>query len=147
MELTQEQIETALQERAQRNRFAVASRIFLESVERDRAVMRHTVCEESCNPFGTVHGGLLFTMADCAAGTAIHTDGRTYVTLNSSMNFIANVQPGTTVRAIAQVRHRGRSTCQADVNVISEAGTLLCTGQFTFFCLGDRMEGTASSGR
>lgn len=40
------------------------------------------------NPYGIVHGGILFSMADTAAGTACLASGRECVTLNSSINFI-----------------------------------------------------------
>ena len=32
----------------------------------------------SLNPYGVLHGGAYYTLADCAAGAACRTDGRKY---------------------------------------------------------------------
>lgn len=121
-------------ERTQRNAFAVYNHIELESVEADHAVFRLLIRPESKNPYGIVHGSALYTMADNATGYAAHTDGRYYVTQTSSMHFLRNQCTGT-VRADARVRHRGKSTCLVDVDIIGEDGRLLATGDFTYFCV------------
>lgn len=120
------------QARMARNAFAQYNHMELESVQPDRAVFRLEIRPESKNPFGMIHGGALYTMADNAAGTAAHTDGRAYVTQTSSLHFLRNQASGT-VRAEGRVRHRGRSTCLTEVDITGENGTLLATGEFTFF--------------
>ena len=69
-----------MQARAYANAFAVYNHIELETAEEDRAVLRLTAVADSCNPYGIIHGGALYTLADSACGTAIHSDGRAYVT-------------------------------------------------------------------
>ena len=121
-------------ERLARNAFMHHNHMELESVRQDRAVFRLDIRPESMNPFGMVHGGALYTMADNAAGVAVHTDGRFYVTQTSSLHFLRNQGAGT-VRAEGRVRHRGKSTCLAEVDITGEDGALLATGEFTFFCV------------
>ena len=116
------------------NAFTDHNFIRLESVEPDCAVYRLEIRPESRNPWGMVHGGALYTLADNATGVAVHTDGRSYVTQTSSLHFLRNQASGT-VRAEGRVRHRGRSTCLAEVDITGEGGTLLATGEFTFFCV------------
>ena len=65
---------------------------------------------------------------------AVHTDGRFYVTQTSSLHFLRNQGAGA-VRAEGRVRHRGKSTCLAEVDITGEDGALLATGEFTFFCV------------
>ncbi len=72
------------------NAFATFNHLELEHVEEDYAVFRLAIQPESRNPFGFVHGGMLAGMADNAAGYAAHTDGRTYVTQASHLNYIHN---------------------------------------------------------
>lgn len=122
------------QARLARNAFAQYNHMELESVRPDRAVFRLEIRPESQNPYGMVHGGALYTMADNAAGTAAHTDGRAYVTQTSSLHFLRNQAAGT-IRAEGRVRHRGKSTCLAEVDIMGRDGTLLATGEFTFFCV------------
>lgn len=121
-------------ERLARNAFMHHNYMELESVRQDRAVFWMDIRPESMNPFGMVHGGALYTMADNAAGVAVHTDGRFYVTQTSSLHFLRNQGAGT-VRAEGRVRHRGKSTCLAEVDITGEDGALLATGEFTFFCV------------
>ena len=116
------------------NAFMIHNYVELESVEKDRAVYRLNIRPESKNPYGIVHGGAIYAMADNAAGAAAHTDGRFYVTQTSSLHFLRNQSEGT-VRAAASVRHRGKSTCLVDVDITGGDGRLLATGEFTFFCV------------
>ena len=118
---------------ANKNAFPVYNHIELELVEKDHAVYRLRVRPESKNPYGVVHGSALYTMADNATGYAARTDGRVYVTQCSSMHFLRNQSSGV-VRADAHVRHRGKSTCLIDVDILGEDGRLLATGEFTYFC-------------
>lgn len=128
------------QDRLSRNAFMHHNHMEPEAVRQDWAVFRLDIRPESRNPFGMVHGGALYTMADNAAGVAVHTDGRAYVTQAGSLHFLRN-QPEGTVRAEGRVRHRGRVTCLAEVDITGEDGTLLATGEFTFFCVdSDLME-------
>ena len=134
MNETQEELMRDTQERIRKNAFMLHNHIELESVERDRAVFKLDIRPESCNPYGMVHGGAIYTLADNATGTAAHSDGRHYVTQTSALHFLRNQSRGT-VRATAWVRHRGKSTVLTSVDITSEDGKLLATGEFTFFCV------------
>ena len=116
------------------NAFTAHNFIELESVEPDRAVYRLDIRRESQNPWGMVHGGALYTLADDAAGGAAHSDGRHYVTQHGDLHFLDNRARGT-IRAAGRVRHRGRSTVLVDVEITDEAGALLATGAFSYFCV------------
>lgn len=118
------------------NHFMTYNFIELSVLELNRAECRLTLRPESTNPNGMLHGGALYTMADSTAGSAAHSDGRIYVTQNSSMNFLSNIKEGTAV-AVGTVVHRGKTTCLVNVDITAEAtGKLLATGSFTFFCIG-----------
>ena len=110
------------------NAFTDHNFIRLESAEADCAVYRLDIRPESRNPFGMVHGGALYTLADDAAGGAAHSDGRHYVTQHGDLHFLDNRAHGT-------IRHRGRSTVLVDVEITDESGALLATGAFSYFCV------------
>lgn len=128
------ELEMRTRERIKTNAFMIHNHIEIESVEPDRAVFRLEIRPESKNPYGMVHGGAIYTLADNATGSAAHTDGRYYVTQTSSLHFLRNQSEGT-VRAEARVRHRGKSTCLVEVDITGTGGLLLATGEFTFFCV------------
>ena len=134
MEESKEQIRRNTESRMRKNAFMLHNYIELESVEKDRAVFKLDIRPESCNPYGMVHGGAIYTLADNATGTAAHSDGRYYVTQTSALHFLRNQSRGT-VRATAWVRHRGKSTVLTAVDITGEDGRLLATGEFTFFCV------------
>ena len=133
MEESTEQIRQNTEQRMRKNAFMLHNHIELESVDKDRAVFKLDIRPESCNPYGMVHGGAIYTLADNATGTAAHSDGRYYVTQTSALHFLRNQSRGT-VRATAWVRHRGKSTVLTAVDITGEDGKLLATGEFTFFC-------------
>ena len=127
------ELEQYLQKRRMRkNAFTEHNFYELEAVEPDRAVYRLNIRPESLNPYGMVHGGALYTLADDAAGGAAHSDGRHYVTQHGDLHFLDNRAHGT-IRAAGRVRHRGRSTVLVDVEITDEGGALLAVGTFTYF--------------
>lgn len=133
-------ISRTLQARQDANAFTNYNHIELVSVERDKVLYRMDIRPESKNPHGFVHGGAFCALADNAAGAAAHTDGRTYVTQANTMYYLANRTEGT-VYATGTVIHRGKTTCLARADITDGEGKLLCTGEFTFFCVSERKEG------
>lgn len=117
-----------------RNPFVRQLGVEIVDVAPDRSVLRFTIRPDCLNPHGLVHGGALFTLADNAAGCAASTDGRVYVTQSSDIHFLRTQASGT-VRAEAQVRHRGRSTVLVEVSLFGEEEKLLATASFAFFCV------------
>lgn len=117
-----------------KNEFMKHNNIKLLNMKENYAEVGLEINSCSLNPYGIVHGGAYYTMADCAAGIAARTSGKKYVTLNNSFNFIKPVSEGN-IKAVANVIHRGKTTCIVNVNVLNESDDLLCNGTFTMFCL------------
>lgn len=113
--------------------FMAKNHIRLEEARLDRVTAVMEAGPDTLNPYGFVHGGALYTLADCACGAAARTDGRKYVTISSSFNFLHSGLEGDMLRAEATVRRRGRSTCFVNVDLTNERGDLLASGSYTFF--------------
>lgn len=135
--MTQEELERRTREIVKENAFIGYNHMELKEVEPDRAVFSLEIRPESTNGYGVVHGGALYGLADNAAGCAVHTDGRSYVTQNGSLNFLSNQSQGT-VLAEGRVRRRGHRTVLAAVDITGEDGRLLATGEFLYFCIGEK---------
>lgn len=116
------------------NVFGNAMGITLEMLEEDRAAFRLEIGTNHKTPYGSLHGGAFYTMADAAAGAAARTDGRDYVTQSGGLNFLRGQREGQ-VRAEAVVRHRGRRICLVEVTLTDGEGKLLATGTLSFFCV------------
>ena len=119
------------------NPFMDHNYVSVEHAENGNASCTLSLRRESLNVYGYAHGGALYTIADDAAGFAAHADGRAYVTQSSTMHFLSNRSEGI-LTGTANVRHRGRRTCLVDVEITDEAGKLLVTGSFEFFCVGEK---------
>ena len=52
------------------------------------SVVEVKLVQESLNPLGMAHGGLIFTLCDVATGVAARTGGRITVTLDSNIHFL-----------------------------------------------------------
>ena len=101
--------------------------------KKDRAVFKLDIRPESRNPYGLIHGGAIYTLADNATGAAAHSDGRYYVTQTSALHFLRNQATGT-VRASAWVRHRGKSTVLTAVDITGEGGRRWPRGVHLLLC-------------
>ena len=80
------------------------------------------------NPSGAVHGGLIATMTDVAAGTmALEADNceHNIVTQNCNLHFLRPAQ-GKMLRAVAKIIRKGRRVCVIDVDCFDDDGKL-CT--------------------
>lgn len=117
------------------------SSLFLENnhmkileLENGHCTVQMEVQKEMLNLHGFVHGGILFSLADTAAGAASFTTGRQSVTLNGDIRFIKPAVSGhlkAVAKEIALTRHTG--TYQADI--YDETDQLLATAVFSMYFL------------
>ena len=70
------------------HQFSYESGILITHAEPGRVLGELTVHENSYNPHGIVHGGLLTTLADTAAGCCACSKGGHCVTSNCTMEFL-----------------------------------------------------------
>ena len=105
------------------------------SYEKDHAIFTMEIVPEACNPHGQAHGGALYGLADNAAATAVHTDGRLHVTQSSNMYFLRSRTSGK-IFAEAKIVHRGKTVSLIEVIITDEDGVHLATGNFSFYCIG-----------
>lgn len=102
--------------------------------EQDTGLIKVELTGESLSVRGFVHGGLMMSMADSAAGVASRRDGRDYVTQNMNMSFIANCSRGVLL-ARATVLHRGGRVAVVQVDVTDGEGKLLAQGTCNMYCV------------
>lgn len=121
-----------LQRSMDKNGHLRRNHIEVVSVEKDHAILQLEIHPDIKNPYGIVHGGALYTLADDATAAAAVSSGQLYVTQDGSLHFVGNRSEGV-ITAEARVRHRGKSTCLVDVDITAEDGGLVATGTFTLF--------------
>jgi uncharacterized protein (TIGR00369 family) len=81
------------------------------------------------NPIGSVHGGVLATLLDTAAGCSVHSTlapGELYTSLDLTVKFLRKITMDTgPVRAIGTVVSSGRRTALAQAQLTAAPGRLL----------------------
>jgi uncharacterized protein (TIGR00369 family) len=101
------------------------------------AVFECTPDESVYNPIGVVHGGLVCTLADSAAGCAVQTSleaGVAYTSIDINVTYLRPVTKDTgLIRATGRVTKPGRKVAYATVEITDRSGKLLA--QATSSCL------------
>ena len=121
-----------LEYRNARNRFCQRIGITVTELARDYAKTKGAISQ---NPVDVAHGGLFFSMADNAAGSAMAAYGEQAVTLNAQYNFMRAAKAGDVLTAEAREAKHGGTVCVFDIRITDQDGNLDGTGTFTFYNL------------
>ena len=81
----------------------------------------------SANPWGTVHGGCLYTLADTVAGTAACAHGASCVTVSGTLEFLRPAT-GPTIRCVATPKKQGQTLSVMQVVLTNDADKEVATG-------------------
>ena len=110
--------------------------IKLLGVEREeaadgRAVLILDADDRHLNPYGTVHGGAIATLADSAMGAAVRAAGvETPATIEMKVTYLEPGQPGR-LTASAEVRKKGKRITIVECQV-EQDGDLVALALATF---------------
>ncbi len=107
------------------------------SVSAEKALLQTSIAPELKNAMGSVHAGLMFSMAEIAAGLLARGDGSKQVTLDSSFRFLRNSMSAEVLEAEAVFIKRGKTITMCR-SFVREQGSdkVLAEGEFSFYCLG-----------
>lgn len=111
------------------DRYASGLGIRLIEISESSIRIEMTVDEAMTNFHGGVHGGVLFSLADCAFSLYSNSYGDRAVAIDTHMVFNAAVGPGETLSAVVEEMTRGRTLATYRVLVLRSDGKL--AGQFT----------------
>lgn len=109
-EMSKEEMYKAIIEFVEKNSgFMKYNKMHVEELKDNYAKMSVWLDENSMNPMGIAHGGLLFGLADSTMGMAARTNGANAVTINSQIDYIRPGK-GKKITAIATPLKVGKST-------------------------------------
>jgi len=107
--------------------------IVVVSAEADQSVLKASISAESKNIWGNVHGGLIYTMADTAAGAMARAENRKNATINASISYLRAVGDADVLYAYGKAIKVGRSTGVYQVSIQTVDGIELAIAQVTMF--------------
>jgi acyl-CoA thioesterase len=102
--------------------YAGALGVELVSVTDDEIVVGITVLPRHVNFLGVGHGGLVFSLADCAFSLASNEAGDRAVAIDTHLVLTAATKPGDLLRASVVETSRGRTLGTYRVDVSREDG-------------------------
>ena len=88
------------------------------------------------NVLGVIHGGVLFSLADTASGTAAAASGEYRVpTVSGNINYLRAGKNTSKITAEAVEVKNGKTFSVCDSKIYDDKGTLLATTTMTFYHL------------
>ena len=104
------------------------------------AKARMKVKKELLNPYGAMHGGSLYSMADTIGGVAACMSGFYVVTVSGSMNYLKPAVNTEYVTCEANCVREGRELAVYDLRILNDHGDILENGSFTYFHLNEKVK-------
>ena len=89
-------------------------------------IMEYIIKKDGLNPIKIVHGGLLFGLADTAAGTLAGMSGKFPLTMSSNIHYL-NPAKGKKIIAKATILKEGNNIGYYKVDVFDENNIIVCT--------------------
>jgi acyl-CoA thioesterase len=112
----------------QKDKYAELTGIKLIEVSEGRAKAMLEITENHLNSAGTVHGGVIFTLADFAFAVASNSYGTLAVAINAQISFFKAVAAGV-LYAEATERARHPKLASYAIDVTNENGDLIASFQ------------------
>lgn len=116
----------------EQNGFLKHNDIIIEEVSDKTSTVKMDITKNSLNPYGIVHGGLIFSMGDTAMGVTVRCTGRDAVTLDASINYIKPGK-GKYLMAKAEVVKIGKTTSLLKANIFNDNGEIIAIMCATYF--------------
>ena len=88
------------------------------------------------NPYGTAHGGYLYTLCDTLAGVCAYSSGNYCVTMQADIHYMKGVKEDDVLLFSAETVHNGRKTKVVNVSVTHEE-ELICQASFSMYAVAD----------
>lgn len=103
------------------------------SVDGDRSVVRADVKDRAINAAGSVHGGMLFSIADFAFAVLANYLHPVTVTQSASISYIASCADTAYITAESREIAVYRHNCVHEVTVYDDKGRVVCVAQMNGF--------------
>lgn len=116
-----------------RNNFISHLGLELLELSPQRAVGRVLLHEKLLNPYGTMHGGCLYALADTVGGTLANMNGKLVTTTNGNMSYLAPATSTEYVYCEASLIRCGQHLVTVDIQIKGDEGQLFDIATFTFF--------------
>lgn len=133
-------IEADLRDRVARSAFHSWMGMELVGASPGRVEISLEAADHHLNLQGLLHGGIIATLADTAAGLAVRSmepPGRRHVTVQLDVHYLSPGRPGR-ITAVGTTVRMGASIAVAEARVADRRGRLMATATATVAMMADR---------
>lgn len=113
------------------NGFDFNNGIVVDKVDKDEVIAHVDAKDKSNNPWGIVHGGLIFGLADTTAGILCFANGHEAVTIDANINYLKPLKKY--VKSVATKIKTGKTINLYKVDVFNEKDELCATVTFNYY--------------
>ncbi|MCR4991177.1 MAG: PaaI family thioesterase [Lachnospiraceae bacterium] len=89
--------------------------------------------EQIVNPYGSIHGGALLTLADAMAGATACMSGYYVTTVSANLNFLLPAVNTEYIYCECMKLKTGKHILVFDIRITDDSGNILDSGEFSFF--------------
>lgn len=104
----------------------------VEKALKNECIIRANLTEDSMNPYGIAHGGIIFGLGDVTMGMLARATGKAAVTLSANINYL---KPGTGKYLLAksEMIKNGKTTCVLRANIYNDKEELIATMDSNYY--------------
>lgn len=128
-------VRQVLQELVLHNSYMQELQIEIIEIERGYVKSRMKVTEQVWNPYGSVHGGCLYSLADITAGLAACTYGVYASTVNGNMEYVIPAIDTEYILCEAKEIRQGMHVSQYETFLYDDKGNLVDKADFSFYMM------------
>lgn len=114
------------------NDFLKHNDIIIEKSDKNCSKVKLYITNKTLNPYGIVHGGLIFALGDTVMGVTCRSTGRDAVTLDANINFIKPGK-GSFLLAVSEVVKMGKNTSVLKANIYNDKDELIAIMNSTYY--------------
>lgn len=130
-----ENIKNALQKLTQDNKYMQNLQIEILEMKLGYVKGKMMVKEDIMNPYGSIHGGCLYSLADIVTGLAACTYGVFSATIDGSMEYIIPAMNTEYIICESVEIRQGRHVSLYEANIYDDKGQLVDKARFSFYMM------------
>lgn len=112
--------------------FLKHNNIIIENITPNEKQARLKITDSSLNPYGIVHGGLIFALGDTIMGLTCKNTGRKAVTLDANISFLKPGK-GKFLIATCKVIKIGKTTSVLSAEIADDNNNIVAVMQATYY--------------
>ncbi len=113
--------------------------IRIVDIQENYATIEMTVTNQMLNGLGTVHGGVIFAVADSAFAFASNNDGNAAVAMSVTINFTKVSRERDILRATSKLINDTKKTALYDISITNQNNQLVAKFLGTVYKIGKKV--------